>query len=67
MLSTCSREIEILHEVAIAPISPHAKKSDYLRDWNTHLATSLRPRINLPTFEGSSQSVEPKYIPDASH
>ena len=52
MLSIYSRDIEILHEVAIAPIPPHAIKSNYLRDWNTRLVTSLRQRISLPTFEG---------------
>ena len=52
MLSVYSREIEILHQIAIAPIPPHGEKSGYLRNWNTRLVTPLRQRISLPTFEG---------------
>ena len=82
MLFMYSREIEILHEIAIAPIPPHAEKSGYLRDWNARLVTSLRQRISLPTFEGTrglyltrslmkkcytSQSVDTEYIPDTRY
>ena len=82
MLFMYSREIEILHEIAIAPIPPHAEKSGYLRDWNTRLMTSLRQRKSLPTFQGirglyltrclikkcyTSQSVDIEYIPDTRY
>ena len=45
MLSMYTREIEILHEIAIAPIPPHAEKSDYLRDWSLAVAN---PAVNTP-------------------